>query len=203
MFIVRWIDAAKFLTGASTVGSLAVPIILKHADFISTGTMLIEFMSFIIFLGTVMCYYRANFDDEWSGKETWNNRAGFLAFFMRESCFFVQASDDCNDQGMVSYIVSELQAHLGHMAGVHHLKQLNWVKLLSRKINLALIMKGVHKLGNDPFVVANFDGSSTTTDSETISKIDKSVREANESPVRYFQVELFHIADALRVILEG
>lgn len=65
-----WIDAAKFLTGASTVGSLAVPIILKHADFISTGAMLIEFMSFIIFLGTVMCYYRANFEDEWSGKET-------------------------------------------------------------------------------------------------------------------------------------
>ena len=47
---------------------------------------------------------------------------------------FVRASDDCNDQGMVSYIVFELQAYLGHMVGVHHLKQLNRAKLLSRKI---------------------------------------------------------------------
>ncbi|KAI7746692.1 hypothetical protein M8C21_013753 [Ambrosia artemisiifolia] len=65
-----WINAAKFLTGASLVGSLAIPIILRHADFISTGAMLIEFLSFFIFLGTVMCYYRVNSEDEWSTKES-------------------------------------------------------------------------------------------------------------------------------------
>nr|KAJ0206852.1 hypothetical protein LSAT_V11C500289170 [Lactuca sativa] len=60
-----WIDAAKFLTGASTVGSLAIPIILRHAHLISTGAMLIEFMSFFIFVCTVMCFHRASLEDEW------------------------------------------------------------------------------------------------------------------------------------------
>ena len=61
----RWIDAAKFLTGASTVGSLAIPIILRHAGMIETGAMLIEFTSFFIFICTVMCFHRASLDDDW------------------------------------------------------------------------------------------------------------------------------------------
>nr|XP_043610314.1 vacuolar protein sorting-associated protein 55 homolog [Erigeron canadensis] len=60
-----WVDAAKFLTGASAVGSIAIPIILRHALLISTGAMLIEFLSFFIFVGTVMCFHRANLEDEW------------------------------------------------------------------------------------------------------------------------------------------
>ncbi|KAI6696465.1 hypothetical protein NL676_016584 [Syzygium grande] len=60
-----WIDAAKFLTGASAVGSFAIPIILRHADLINTGAMFIEFTSFIIFVFTVMCFHRASLDDEW------------------------------------------------------------------------------------------------------------------------------------------
>ncbi|KAH0927475.1 hypothetical protein HID58_019731 [Brassica napus] len=60
-----WIDAAKFLTGASTVGSLAIPIILRHAGMIETGAMLIEFTSFFIFICTVMCFHRASLDDDW------------------------------------------------------------------------------------------------------------------------------------------
>ncbi|KAI3419540.1 uncharacterized protein J3R85_013043 [Psidium guajava] len=60
-----WIDAAKFLTGASAVGSIAIPIILRHADLINTGAMFIEFTSFIIFVFTVMCFHRASLDDEW------------------------------------------------------------------------------------------------------------------------------------------
>ncbi|KAL9291041.1 putative vacuolar protein sorting 55 [Arabidopsis thaliana] len=60
-----WIDAAKFLTGASTVGSLAIPIILRHAQMIETGAMLIEFTSFFIFICTVMCFHRASLDDDW------------------------------------------------------------------------------------------------------------------------------------------
>ncbi|KAH0635375.1 hypothetical protein KY285_035070 [Solanum tuberosum] len=60
-----WMDAAKFLTGASAVGSIAIPIILRHADLIQTGAMFIEFVSFFIFVCTVMCYHRASLDDEW------------------------------------------------------------------------------------------------------------------------------------------
>lgn len=65
LFKRRWIDAAKFLTGASTVGSLAIPIILRHAHMIETGAMLIEFTSFFIFICTVMCFHRASLDDDW------------------------------------------------------------------------------------------------------------------------------------------
>lgn len=60
-----WIDAAKFLTGASAVGSMAIPIILRHAQMIQTGAMLIEFTSFFIFVCTVMCFHRASLEDEW------------------------------------------------------------------------------------------------------------------------------------------
>ncbi|KAK3032138.1 hypothetical protein RJ639_035948 [Escallonia herrerae] len=61
----RWIDAAKFLTGASAIGSLAIPIILRHAHLIGTGAMLIEFTSFFIFVCTVLCFHRASLEDEW------------------------------------------------------------------------------------------------------------------------------------------
>ncbi|CAI0412667.1 unnamed protein product [Linum tenue] len=47
-----WIDAAKFLTGASAVGSLAIPIILRHANMIETGAIL-------------MCFHRASLEDDW------------------------------------------------------------------------------------------------------------------------------------------
>ncbi|XVE96369.1 hypothetical protein REPUB_Repub02eG0215300 [Reevesia pubescens] len=60
-----WIDAAKFLTGASAVGSFAIPIILRHAHMISTGAMFIEFTSFIIFVFTVLCFHRASLEDDW------------------------------------------------------------------------------------------------------------------------------------------
>ncbi|XP_034694804.1 vacuolar protein sorting-associated protein 55 homolog [Vitis riparia] len=60
-----WIDAAKFLTGASAVGSVAIPIILRHADLIGNGAMWIEFFSFLVFVCTVMCFHHANLEDEW------------------------------------------------------------------------------------------------------------------------------------------
>ncbi|GAU16115.1 hypothetical protein TSUD_339860 [Trifolium subterraneum] len=60
-----WMDAAKFLTGASAVGSIAIPIILKHAHMIETGAMLIELVSFFIFICTVMCFHQASLDDDW------------------------------------------------------------------------------------------------------------------------------------------
>ncbi|XP_057549603.1 vacuolar protein sorting-associated protein 55 homolog [Amaranthus tricolor] len=60
-----WIDAAKFLTGASSVGSIAIPIILRHANLIETGALVIELFSFFLFACTVLCFHRATLDDEW------------------------------------------------------------------------------------------------------------------------------------------
>ncbi|CAK9140185.1 unnamed protein product [Ilex paraguariensis] len=65
MHSANWIDAAKFLTGASAMGSLAIPMILRHADLIGTKAMLIEFTSFIIFVCTVLCFHRASLEEEW------------------------------------------------------------------------------------------------------------------------------------------
>uniref|UniRef100_A0A0E0FZC1 Uncharacterized protein n=1 Tax=Oryza nivara TaxID=4536 RepID=A0A0E0FZC1_ORYNI len=45
-----WFNAAKFLTGASAMGSIAIPAILRHAGLIETGAMFIEFTSFFILL---------------------------------------------------------------------------------------------------------------------------------------------------------
>ncbi|KAF9594381.1 hypothetical protein IFM89_030983 [Coptis chinensis] len=60
-----WIDAAKFLTGASAVGSIAIPAILRHANLIESGAMFIEFTSFFILVCTVMCFHRATLEDDW------------------------------------------------------------------------------------------------------------------------------------------
>ncbi|GAB4833346.1 hypothetical protein Ancab_031590 [Ancistrocladus abbreviatus] len=60
-----WIDAAKFLTGASSVGSIAIPIVLRHANMIETGAMFIVLTSFFIFVCTVLCFHRASLDDDW------------------------------------------------------------------------------------------------------------------------------------------
>jgi hypothetical protein len=61
----RWINAAKFLTGASAMGSLAIPAILRHAGLIETGAMFIEFTSFFILVCTVLCFHRATVEDDW------------------------------------------------------------------------------------------------------------------------------------------
>ncbi|XP_035834505.1 uncharacterized protein LOC118483050 isoform X1 [Helianthus annuus] len=55
----RWVNAAKFLTDALLIGSLAIRIIPVMCYYRAN-----------IFLGTVMCYYRANIRDEWSTKES-------------------------------------------------------------------------------------------------------------------------------------
>ncbi|KAJ0973392.1 hypothetical protein J5N97_021351 [Dioscorea zingiberensis] len=60
-----WINAAKFLTGASAVGSIAIPVILRHAHLIETGAMLIEFTSFFILVCTVLCFHRVSLDEDW------------------------------------------------------------------------------------------------------------------------------------------
>lgn len=60
-----WIDAAKFLTGASAVGSIAIPAILRHADLIETGAMFIDFTSFLVLVCAVLCFHRASLEDDW------------------------------------------------------------------------------------------------------------------------------------------
>ncbi|XP_078441568.1 vacuolar protein sorting 55 (VPS55) family protein isoform X1 [Wolffia australiana] len=60
-----WISAAKFLTGASAVGSVAIPTILRHANLIEAGAMWIEFVSFFILVCTVLCFHHVTLEDDW------------------------------------------------------------------------------------------------------------------------------------------
>uniref|UniRef100_A0A803QNC8 Uncharacterized protein n=1 Tax=Cannabis sativa TaxID=3483 RepID=A0A803QNC8_CANSA len=60
-----WVNATKFLTGASSVGSIAIPAILKHAGVIGWGAMAMEFSSFFIFVLAIMCYIRMNDEDSY------------------------------------------------------------------------------------------------------------------------------------------
>ncbi|KAL5547536.1 hypothetical protein UlMin_002767 [Ulmus minor] len=57
----------QFLTSreGGGIGSIAIPIILRHAHMISTGAMFIEFISFIIFVCTVLCFHHASLEDDW------------------------------------------------------------------------------------------------------------------------------------------
>lgn len=54
--VFSWINAAKFLTGASAVGSVAIPSILKHAGLIGWGALALDLSSYIVFLGAILCY---------------------------------------------------------------------------------------------------------------------------------------------------
>ncbi len=60
-----WADAAKFLTGFSAVGSIAIPAILRHALLIESGAMWIEFTSFFVLLATVMLFQRVTQEEEY------------------------------------------------------------------------------------------------------------------------------------------
>jgi hypothetical protein len=51
-----WIDAGKFLTGFSAVGSVAVPAILAHAKVITPGAMLMELAAVAVLGATVVTY---------------------------------------------------------------------------------------------------------------------------------------------------
>ena len=42
-------NATKFLTGASAVGSIAIPAILKHSGVIGWGAFAMELSSFFVF----------------------------------------------------------------------------------------------------------------------------------------------------------
>ncbi|KAH9705296.1 vacuolar protein sorting-associated protein 55-like [Citrus sinensis] len=51
-----WVNATKFLTGASAVGSIAIPVILKHAGVIGWGALAMELSSFFVLVLAIMCY---------------------------------------------------------------------------------------------------------------------------------------------------
>ncbi|KAK6162042.1 hypothetical protein DH2020_001883 [Rehmannia glutinosa] len=61
-----WIDATKFLTGASAVGSIAIPVILKHAGVIGWGALAMELSSYFIFVMAILCYLGTHEDDGYS-----------------------------------------------------------------------------------------------------------------------------------------
>ncbi|CAJ1943157.1 unnamed protein product [Sphenostylis stenocarpa] len=61
-----WVNATKFLTGASAVGSIAIPAILKHSGVISWGAFAMELSSFFVFVSAIMCYLRMNDEDDYS-----------------------------------------------------------------------------------------------------------------------------------------
>ncbi|KMZ66541.1 Vacuolar protein sorting-associated protein-like protein [Zostera marina] len=59
-----WANFTKFLTGASVVGSIAIPAILKHADIIGWGALSMELSSFFIFVFTIIYYMMICTDEE-------------------------------------------------------------------------------------------------------------------------------------------
>ncbi|CAH2054041.1 unnamed protein product [Thlaspi arvense] len=58
-------DPVRFLAGVLTLGSLATPIILRHAQMIETGAMFICVTSFFIHICTIVCSYGVSIDDDW------------------------------------------------------------------------------------------------------------------------------------------
>ncbi|KAL6178516.1 hypothetical protein ACLB2K_050034 [Fragaria x ananassa] len=61
-----WVNVTKFLTGASAIGSIAIPAILKHAGVIGWGALALELSSFFVFVLAIMCYIRTDDDDSYS-----------------------------------------------------------------------------------------------------------------------------------------
>ncbi|KAL5168281.1 Vacuolar protein sorting-associated protein 55 [Glycine soja] len=61
-----WVNFTKFLTGASTVGGIAIPSILKHAGVIGWGAFAMELSSYFVFGMAVICYLWMSGDDDYS-----------------------------------------------------------------------------------------------------------------------------------------
>ncbi|CAL9042620.1 unnamed protein product [Musa banksii] len=61
-----WVNFTKFLTGASVVGSIAIPSILKHANLIGWGALAMELSSFVVFGVTILSFLQMSDRDEYS-----------------------------------------------------------------------------------------------------------------------------------------
>ncbi|GMQ04475.1 hypothetical protein CsSME_00049881 [Camellia sinensis var. sinensis] len=59
-----WVDASKFLSGASAMGSIAIPTILRHAGVIGWGALGMQLGSYFVFILAVVCYIKMNSDDD-------------------------------------------------------------------------------------------------------------------------------------------
>ncbi|XP_028772830.1 vacuolar protein sorting-associated protein 55 homolog [Neltuma alba] len=58
-----WANVTKFLTGASAIGSIAIPAILKHGGLIGWGAMTMELGSFFVLVFAIMCFMCMTNDD--------------------------------------------------------------------------------------------------------------------------------------------
>ncbi|KAL3151976.1 hypothetical protein ABBQ32_001099 [Trebouxia sp. C0010 RCD-2024] len=58
-----WIDAGKFLTGFSAIGSIAVPAILFHAQKITAGALWTELAAVVVLGATVFAFDFFNSSD--------------------------------------------------------------------------------------------------------------------------------------------
>lgn len=58
-----WVDAGKFLTGFSAIGSIAIPAILFHAEKITGGALAMELAAVVILAATAIAYDYLSNDD--------------------------------------------------------------------------------------------------------------------------------------------
>ena len=61
--ICRWVDAGKFLTGFSAIGSIAIPAILFHAEKITGGALAMELAAVVVLATTAIAYDYLSNDD--------------------------------------------------------------------------------------------------------------------------------------------
>ncbi|KAG6490475.1 vacuolar protein sorting-associated protein 55 homolog [Zingiber officinale] len=61
-----WANLTKFLTGFSVIGSIAIPAILKHANLIGWGALVMELSSFAIFGIAIVWLLAMNNQDEYN-----------------------------------------------------------------------------------------------------------------------------------------
>ena len=59
----RWVDAGKFLTGFSAIGSIAIPAILFHAEKITGGALATELAAVVVLAATAIAYDYLSNDD--------------------------------------------------------------------------------------------------------------------------------------------
>ncbi|MED6134482.1 hypothetical protein PIB30_037450 [Stylosanthes scabra] len=60
-----WVNLAKFLTGFSTIGSIAIPSILRHAGVIGWGAFAMELSSFFVFVLAILCFVGMSDEDDY------------------------------------------------------------------------------------------------------------------------------------------
>lgn len=61
--LLRWVDAGKFLTGFSAVGSIAIPAILFHAEKVTGGALAMELAAVAVLAATAFAFDYLSNDD--------------------------------------------------------------------------------------------------------------------------------------------